>query len=205
MWRRGFPTSRLRASDQSDVADDYPSLTTIMPTAGLPLAPPDLVACCLPEAIADAFGRPGMFATTSRGDELHHWIRTAIRVFDASALRLLDRDPWERDDLAAIRAASDGWVVSALMPEEAPDAIRAIDEILRDTDRLNRALPDQLTQAELAQHRADTRDVDQFSSDCSMNVYIVWFLQRLQSALQQALDQRAAVVHARYIWLNERR
>jgi hypothetical protein len=31
------------------------------------------------------------------------------------------------------------------------------------------------------------------------------FLQRLQSALVLARSQQAAVVHARFIWLNERR
>jgi len=192
-------------NNQCAMADDYPSFTTIMPTAGLPLAPPDFVAYVLPEVVADAFAGPAMFATTSRSDELHHWIRTAVRTFDASALRFLDRDPWEREDLATIRSASDGWVVSALMPEDAPDAISAMDDILQDADRLNRALPDRLTQEELVEHRAETRDVAMFSSDCDMNIYIVWFLQRLQSALRQARDQQAAVVHARYIWLDERR
>ena len=91
------------------------------------------------------------------------------------------------------------------MPEDAPDAIGAIDDILQDADRLNRALPDRLTQQELIELRAATRDIAELSSDCYMNTYIVWFLQRLQAALRQARDQRAAVVHARYIWLNERR
>ena len=187
------------------MADDYPPFTTIMPTAGLPLAPPDFVAYVLPEVVADAFVRPATFGTTSRRDELHHWIRTAVRAFGASALRFLDCDPWEREDLATIRSASDGWVVSALMPEDAADAIRAIDDILQDADRLNRALPDKLTQEELVEHRTETRNIAELSSDCYMNIYIVWFLQRMQSALRQARDQQAAVVHARYIWLNERR
>jgi len=184
------------------MADDYPSCTTIMPTAGLPLAPPDFVAYVLPEVVADAFEWHGAFWTMSRGDELHHWIRTAVRGFDASALRFLHRDPWEREDLATIRSRSDGWIVSALMPEDTSDAIRAIDDILQDADRLSRALPDKLTQNELVKHRAETRDVADLSSDCYMNIYIIWFLQRLQLTLRQARDQQAAVVHARYIWLN---
>ncbi len=190
---------------QIAMADDYPSITTIMPTAGLALEPPDFVGYVLPEAVANAFGGPETFATSSRNDELHHWIRTVVRDFKASALRFLDRDPWEREDLATIRSSSDGWIVSALMPEDAPDAIGAIDDILQDADRLNRALPDRLTQEELIELRAATRDIAELGSDCYMNTYIVWFLQRLQSALRQARDQRAAVVHARYIWLNERR
>src|SRR5207248_5365543 len=129
-------------NNQIAMADDYPSITTIMPTAGLPLAPPDFVGYVLPEVVADAFAGPGTFWTSSRSDELHHWIRTAVRGFNASALRFLDRDPWEREDLATIRSSSDGWVVGALMPEDAPDAIGAIDDILQDADRLNRALPD---------------------------------------------------------------
>jgi hypothetical protein len=183
------------------MADDYPSWTLIMPMGELPLEPPDFVAYRLADDVGVAMGHGDVISTMSRKDELHGCLRRAMRVFDTSTLDFLDRDPWGREDLPAIRAMSDGFVVSALLPEHMPAAVLAIEEMLHDADRLGKALPDKLTDAELAEHRRATCDVRRLSPDRYTDVYVVWFLQRLQSMLRQAHARQAAVVHTRFIFL----
>ncbi len=113
------------------MATDHHSWTVTVSRAELPIDSRDWVVYELPDAVSNAMGRDDAFYTASRRDRLHYSLRALIQAFGATSLAFLDRGaPPKPDDKAADGTVCEGFVVSALIPEDVPAALAEIDEML---------------------------------------------------------------------------
>lgn len=177
------------------MATDYHSWTVSVARDELPIESRDEVVYELPDAVSDAMGRDDAVYTSSGRDRLHCSLRALIEAFGATSLAFLDRgDPPKADDQAG--TICEGFVVSALMPEDIPAALAEIDEMLHDADRLSRATElRSLSSDELAQWRERAYNGDYADDDD-----FVRFLVCLQWVLEDAQTRGDAVAHAHYVY-----
>lgn len=149
----------------------------------------------MPDAVSEAMGRDGAVYTSSGGDRLHGALRAIIEAFGATHLAFLDSgDPPKPEDERG--TVCEGFVVSALMPEDIPAALAEIDEVLHDAPRLCRATDlGSIGDDELARWREMAS-----GSDYEGNDDFVVFLACLRRVLEDARTRGDAVAHARYVY-----
>lgn len=177
------------------MATDYFSWTVSVARHELPIDSRNWVVYELPDAVSDAMGRDDAICTSSGRDRLHFSLRALIQAFGATSLAFLDRgDPPKADDKAG--TVCEGFVVSALMPEDVSAALAEIDEILHDADRLSRATElGSLSDDDLAQWREKAYN-GEFADDDDF----VRFLVCLQWVLEDAQTRGDVVAHAHYVY-----
>ena len=176
------------------MATDNWAWTVSVPLAELTIDSRDWVVYQLQDPVSEAMAREDAITTMSSSDQFHYQLRALIRTFGATALAFLDREPSDPDEREEASADSDGFITSALLPEDIPAARAEIDAMLHDTARLSQALEIKgLSDADLAKWREDA-----FNGNVSSDDDIVWFLLRLEWVLDDAHGRGDAVVHVNH-------
>lgn len=175
---------------------DYFSWTTIVSRADLPVDLRDWASYELPDPVSKAMGGDDTIHTVSPRDQLHFWLGGLIQAAGATALAFLDRGNPPHDDGAAPGTFQEGFVVSALSPQDMPAAMAGIDDILSDADRLSRVLGFTFSDEDLSDWRERAGNGEYLQED----VDVVWFLLSLKRLLQDAQTRGDVVAHAHYVF-----